>query len=197
MCGGLPAVLELGPSDLPVLRAAHGPPFGDEMLEIAARGDPRDADGGAGLGGGEPGSGFAQGTGDGRQRGGAEPLGQPAALGRPERGERPVDLVLAAGLTGGGAELGVPAEAVAEGGEGEGLQDVLDDPEGDAFADDREVAGGGDGDDVGRVPGGAQRPYEVQAVPVGKVQVEEEQIDLGAFENPYGFGARVRDPGRR
>lgn len=127
--------------------------------------------------------------------GALSPLGRPPALGCAQRAERAVHLVLAAGLTGGGAELGVPVETVPEGGEGEGLQDVLDDAEGDALADDREVAGGGDGDDVGGVPGGTQGPYEMKAVSVGQIEVQQQQIDRGPLQQPHGFGPRVRDPG--
>ncbi|WP_244203293.1 response regulator, partial [Streptomyces rhizosphaericus] len=53
------------------------------------------------------------------QGGLGQPLRHRGGLRRPQRGQRPVHLVLPAGLARGRAELGVPEEAVPEGGEGE------------------------------------------------------------------------------
>jgi len=71
---------------------------------------------------------------------------------------------------------GVMLKLVPQGCEGEGLQQVLNDPLGDGRPHYLEVTGRGDGDDVSPVPCRAHRADHVQAVDVGEVHVEQDQV---------------------
>ncbi|GAA2907914.1 hypothetical protein GCM10020221_00020 [Streptomyces thioluteus] len=146
--------------------------------------------GGAGRAGGDAvGARRPEGVGDRGEGVGAQALGEGGGVRGAQGREGPVHLVLAAGLARHGAELGVAHEPVAQRGEREGLQDVLDDAERDALADDGQVACRGHGDDVGGVPGGPQGAQQAQAVAVGEVEVEQEELDGGS-----GRGTSWRRP---
>jgi hypothetical protein len=109
-------------------------------------------------------------------------------LGRAQRPEGAVHLVLATRLARRRTELRVPYEPVAQRREGEGLQYVLDDPERHPLAHDRQIPRRGDGDDVRLVPGGAQAAQELEAVAVREVEVEQDEVDPRTVENTGRLG---------
>src|SRR5574340_494154 len=101
------------------------------------------------------------------------------------------------GLPGGQrvAELHVALELVAKRRERERLEQVQGDPVGDGGAHHRQVAGRGDGDDVGTRVQAAQRRGDVEAAGVGQADVEQDQVDRFAAADGGGGGAHGRVPG--
>ncbi|CAM5282266.1 hypothetical protein SALBM311S_09331 [Streptomyces alboniger] len=88
-------------------------------------------------------------------------------------------------------ELGVAHEAVPQGREGEGLQDVLDDAEGDTLTYDGEVPRRRHRYHVRVVAGGPQGAGQLEAVHVRQVEVQEKQVDRCAVECAPGLRAGV------
>ena len=112
--------------------------------------------------------------------GAATPLGSAGGRGGAQRGERPVDLLLAAGLLPAEQLLAVARvllEPLAQRGERERLQQVLDDPLRHRGPHHREVARRGHRQHVGGVARGAHRAHDVEPVPVGQVHVEQHEVD--------------------
>ena len=84
----------------------------------------------------------------------------------------------------------VALEPLAQGREDEGLEEVLHDPERHRRPHDLEVAGRGDGDDVGPVAGRPHGPDDVETVPVGQVHVEQDDVDRHRLQRAQRVGGR-------
>ena len=90
---------------------------------------------------------------------------------------------------------GVLLELRAEGGERERLQQVEHDALGNGVADDVDVARGRHGDHVAQVTGCPQPLQQPEAVTVGQVHVEQDQVDVRVLvEVAYGVPGGAGDP---
>ncbi len=114
--------------------------------------------------------------------GALSPFGRAAGPRRPQDGQRPVDLFLPARLARRRVELRVPHQPVPQRREGERLQDVLDDAQGDPLPHHREIPRRRHRDHVRVVPGRPQRPRQLQPVHVRQMQIQQQQVHRYPFQ---------------
>jgi hypothetical protein len=128
----------------------------------------------------------------------AHPLGLGRAAGGAQGGQDPVDVVLGGdlGVVAAGdlaPVVGVLEQLVAEGREGERLEEVGHHPLADRGPDHLEVPGRGDRDHVGAPALGPHGPADLQPGHVGQVDVEQDEVDRPGGQEPQRLPTRMCD----
>src|SRR6266536_1226241 len=185
-------VAVLGAPRTTVPESQLGRPQAAEVVEVPAGGDPAHPGRLGDRGRGQPRMGPDQGLDHEVEGGVGEALGQGLGARAAKGAEDAVDLALV-GLAEprhAGPGAGVRAQLLLEGGEPEGLDQVVDDPAPHGAAQALHVAGGGDRDHVDRrvviLPEPAQH---LQARHVGQVEVEQRQVGPQLENLLQGFAA--------